>query len=167
MSKLYELTQTLNAAWQLIEDQAEDDGSFDSRLKSVLDAVQEEFDAKLQGCCQIVAEFDSSIEACEREAKRLRDRSGVLKGRIESLKSYMFDALKATQQTKVKTDLFTVSIRKNPGKVDITDQDVLPEKFVEIVVTSVPRKAALSAALKAGEVIPGAEFVQGERLHIQ
>ena len=125
MSKLYELTETLNAAWRLIEDQAEDDGSFDSRLKSVLDAVQEEFDAKLEGCCQIVTEFESNIEACEREAKRLRDRAGVLKDRIESLKGYMFDALKATQQTKVKTDLFTVSIRKNPGKVDITDQEVL------------------------------------------
>jgi hypothetical protein len=49
VSKLYEITHTLNAAWQLIEESADEDGSFDSRLKSVFDAVQEEFEDFVAG----------------------------------------------------------------------------------------------------------------------
>lgn len=167
MNKLYEITHTLNAAWQLIEESADEDGSFDSRLKSVFDAVQEEFDDKIDGCCRIVSDLIGRAAACKAEADRLNARSQALKARSESLKKYMLEAMQATQQTKVETDLFTVSIRKNPPSVLVSDASQIPGQFIQEKIEYVIQKGEISKALKAGEEVPGAELVQGERLEIK
>lgn len=167
MNRLYEITDTLNAAWQMIEEQAEEDGSFDARLKLILDAVQEEFNDKIDGCCRILAEFDRRNESCKAEMDRLKKRAQSITNRTESLKNYMLDAMRATGQSKVETDLFTVAIRKNPPKVEILDEDDIPERFIEIRTEEVVRKKEIVEALKAGEEVPGCSLVQGERLDIK
>jgi hypothetical protein len=66
----------------------------------------------------------------------------------------------------VEGRLHRFSLKKNPGRVVITDETLLPTEFVNYVAT--PNKTAIREALDAGREVPGAVFEDGNmRLEIK
>jgi hypothetical protein len=68
---------------------------------------------------------------------------------------------------EVKSSLFTIKLGKNPAKVSITDQALVPDKFVRTTLTIAPDKNAIKDALQAGEEVPGCELVRDTVLKVR
>ena len=166
MSNLYEITGDLLTLQSMLEDTVEDQVLLDT-----LEAVQGEYEIKLESYCKIIKNLEADIDALKNEAKRLTDKRKLLENNIDRLKKAMFDSMKATGTTKVKGQLFSVSIQKNGGKTPViiaegTTIDHLPDNLV--IVTETPALDAIRELLEAGKVVEGFTLGQrGESLRIK
>ena len=162
MSSLYEVTGNILALQELLESPLDDE----EVLKDTLEAVQGEYELKLESYCKVIKNLEADMEALKNEAKRLTDKRKVLENNIDRLKKAMFESMKATNTPKVKGQLFTVAIQKNGGVIPINydknDKNItanLPDQLVNIVET--PNLEAIRELLEAGKVVDG--FTLGER----
>ena len=70
--------------------------------------------------------------------------------------------LNAMGVPKAERALATVSLRPGTLSVRIVDEAEIPSQLMREKVTRAPDKAAIKAALEAGETIPGAELARGD-----
>lgn len=160
MSNIYGLTADLLALREMLEDENAD-------AKCIIDtmeAVQGEYEDKLNGYCCVIKEGLNESKFLRQEAERLTAKADVVDNNIERMKKAMFDSMKATGNTKVKTPLFTVSIQKNGGKIPIVkaeniDLNLLPEYMVKVEYKA--DMDEVRGALENGLKVPG--FTLGER----
>lgn len=157
--RLYEITGDLLTLQSMLEDSVEDEV-----LNDTLEAVQGDFDYKIEQYAKVIKNLEADTDALKNEAKRLTDKRKVLENNITRLKAAMFDAMKATGTSKVKGQLFTVAIQKNGGKVPVimaegTTTEHLPDQLVKVVES--PDLEAIREVLEAGKVVEG--FSLGER----
>ena len=162
MSSLYEVTGNILTLQELLESPLDDEDV----LKDTLEAVQGEYEAKIEAYCKVIKNIEADMEALKAEAKRLTDKRKTLENNVDRLKKAMFDSMKATNTPKVKGQLFTVAIQKNGGVIPINydknDKNItanLPDQLVNIVET--PNLEAIRELLEAGKVVVG--FTLGER----
>jgi len=161
VSSLYVVTGDLLALQEMLEESVED-----QLLTDTLEAVQGEYEFKLENYCKVIKNLEADITGIKAEEKRLADKRKVLENNIERLKKAMFDSMKATNTPKVKGQLFTVAIQRNGGVVPINydkkNKDItakLPDELVNIVES--PNLEAIRELLEAGKVVEG--FTLGER----
>lgn len=161
MANLYEITGDLLTLQEMLEDSVED-----QVLTDTLEAVQGEYEVKLEAYCKVIKNLEADIDALKNEADRLNTKRAVLSANIDRLKKAMFDSMKATNTPKVKGTLFTVAIQKNGGVAPINydkdNKDItlkLPDELV--VVTEKPNLDAIRELLVAGKTVEG--FSLGER----
>lgn len=160
MSSLYEVTGNILVLQELLENPMDDEDV----LISTLEAVQGEYEAKLEAYCKVIKNIEADMEALKVEAKRLTDKRKTLENNVDRLKRAMFDSMKATGTEKVKGQLFTVAIQKNGGKLpviwsDNVDLSKLPDELVKVAVT--PDLEAIREWLESGNAVEG--FILGER----
>lgn len=159
MSRLYELTTDLLTLQEMLEEAVDDQCLLDT-----LEAVQGEYEFKLEAYCKVIKNLEADMEALKNEAKRLTDKRKVLENNVERLKRAMFDSMKATGTEKVKGALFTVSVQRNGGKLpvimaDNVDLSKLPDELVKVVES--PDLEAIREWLETGNAVEG--FTLGER----
>lgn len=163
MASLYEVTGNMLALQELLEDEFDEE-----TIKDTLEAVQGEYEDKLESYCKIIKNLEADDTAIKNEIDRLSAKRKQLKKSVEYLKNNMFESMKATDTKKVKGQLFTVSIQKNGGKlpviVDVPTEE-LPDELVKVVES--PDLEAIAKLLENGES-PLAHFgVRGESLRIK
>ena len=160
--RLYEITGELLALQELLENPLDDEDV----LKDTLEAVQGEYEFKLESYCKVIKNLEADIVGIKAEVDRLSGKRKVLENNIDRLKKAMFDSMKATNTPKVKGQIFTVAIQKNGGVIPINydknDKNItanLPDQLVNILKT--PNLEAIRELLEAGKVVDG--FTLGER----
>lgn len=164
ISKLYELTTDLLTLQEMLESPMDDEDV----LADTLEAVQGEYELKLESYCKVIKNLEADMEALKAEAKRLTDKRKVLEANVDRLKKAMFDSMKATGTDKVKGSIFTVAIQKNGGKlpviVDVPTEE-LPDECVKVVES--PDLEAISKLLDAGKCVFAHYGERGESLRIK
>ena len=163
MSSLYEVTGNILVLQELLEEAVDDQCLLDT-----LEAVQGEYEIKLESCCKVIKNLEADVDALKNEAKRLTDKRKVLENNIERLKKSMFDSMKATNTDKVKGQLFTVAIQKNGGKLPVivdVDTSELPDELVKIVES--PDLEAIGKLLESGNCKYAHYGERGESLRIK
>lgn len=162
--KLYDLSESYANIQNLLDAEGTDQES----LKMALSVIETEIQAKAQNVAHIIRQMDADAEAIKAEEKRLADRKRAIENRIRWLKDYLKDQMEMTNTDKIKTATMTISIQNNPPSVSIVDDKAIPAKFLTIIPEQyVPDKKAISAAIKGGEDVPGAELTQGKSLRIR
>lgn len=168
MASIYELTgeflqfSDLAEQMELTDEQKE-------MLDDALNNLCEDIEIKLEGYSKVIRNFEADIEGIRNEEKRLASRRKVLENRISNMKEAMAYAMKLTNNTKVKGDLFTVSLQANPEAVVLDEQYIenIPEKYL---IPQEPKidKALLKEDLKAGVDLGGlAHLEQSKSIRIR
>lgn len=138
-------------------------------LKDVISDTEADYEAKIESYAMVIKNLSADIAALKEEADRLNSRRKTLEANIDSLKSRMFDSMKATNTPKIKGRLFTISIQANGGKIPvIVDVDTadLPDELVKI--EEKPDLDAISKFIAANPDTKLAHFGQrGESLRIK
>lgn len=167
MSNLYELTGDLLKLQEMLEDDVDPEA-----LADTLEAVQGEYEIKLENYCKVIKNLEADIVGIKAEVDRLTNKKKVLENNIDRLKKAMFDSMKATDTSKVKGNLFTVAIQKNGGKIPVivdVETQYLPDDYVKIVES--PDLEAIRKALEdeADNIIKGMAHLgeRGESLRIK
>lgn len=133
-------------------------------LKDTLESIDDELETKAENVAFVIKELEGQSLILEKETKRLAERKNTINNNVKRLKQSLFDAMVTANKQKIKTNLFTLDIRKNPSSVIVEDESKLLNYLVEQ-----PKKldkTRLSDDLKKGIEVPGAKIVQTERLQI-
>jgi hypothetical protein len=158
--KLYELTDAIR---RLTDEIAENGGEVTPEQKSFLAGLEAAAADKVEAICRLIDEKTTRATRAKKIAAA--EDKGVV-----WLKSYLRECLDKAEQTKVQTEVYTVSIRNSPVKVRFNgDPDQIPDEFARIIPAQreLNVKAVLAAA-KDGKEIPSAcVFTQGTHIVIQ
>ncbi|EAE7815255.1 siphovirus Gp157 family protein [Listeria monocytogenes] len=159
MSTLYSIQgkyqQLLNLAEQLDPE----------LLKDTLESIDDELETKAENVAFVIKELEGQSLVLETETKRLAERKNTINNNVKRLKQSLFDAMITAKKQKIKTNLFTLDIRKNPSSIIVEDESKLLNYLIEQ-----PKKidkTKLGDDLKKGIEVPGAKIIQTERLQIR
>lgn len=163
MSTLYELTDSYLKLLEYAEDN--DPTLFHDTLDSINDAIED----KAENYAKVDKELSKNQVALDEEIVRLKTRSEAIKKNRQRLKDSLMDSMKLTDKKTIKTNLFNISIRKNPVSVEITDEHKLPLYVMntETKTITMPDKKKIKESIEEGIEIPGAVLKQNERLEFK
>ena len=161
MAKLYELTEQYNNLLELMDNPDVPQELLDESLNSIND----ELDVKLENIAKVIKSMEVDVKGLKEEEKRLADRRKSLENKIQNLKDYAENAMRATGVKKVKGKVFTLNIQNNAPSVLIKDLERIPNEYFK--VKKEVDKTLLKEKLKEGQVIEGAELQQTESLRIR
>jgi len=102
----------------------------------------------------------AQARACKERIGQLAERQRRHEGRAEALQAAVHQAMRDLGLPRLRDPEFTAARREGSERAEISDIDLLPERFVR--TKREPDKAPLLAALKAGEAIPGAALARGD-----
>lgn len=165
---LYEITDEYMRLLELAEDPETDPEVFADTLEGLQGALED----KADGYGRVIRELEAYTAGLEAEIARLTAKKRTADNSITRMKESLKSAFFATGTAKLKTELFTFSIRKNPPKVVIDDPDRLPERFLlpqpPKVDTARLKTELKEAELPESEDLSGiAHLEQGESLIIR
>lgn len=113
--KLYELTEAFANVLEQIE--AGEDYS------DTLEAIETAIEDKAESIARIIKSLEAQAEAIKAEEKRLADRRKHFENEASRLKEYLKENMEKADKAKIKTPLFTISLRNGPAKAIIEDEE--------------------------------------------
>jgi hypothetical protein len=107
----------------------------------------------------------ADVEMFKAEADKFDEKAATAQKSVESLKKLLLDYMRATDQKKTETGLFTVS-RRSSKSCELTDETKIPEQYLIPQPAKINKKAIL-AELKEGKEIAGARLKENESIMIK
>lgn len=138
-------------------------------LKDTLEGESWDLTLKAQNYGFVIRNMEATAAAIKDAEKQMAER----RKRLEARTAYLVERLKTGMEIAGVTELscphFAIKVKKNPAAVDIFEPSLIPEKFMRQPEPppAAPDKAAIKAALQAGQDVPGALLANGTRLEIK
>lgn len=162
--KLYELAENYKEIATMME-QVEVGSEDFQMIQDTLEAIDGEFDVKVQNICALVKEYKYNVEMVKAEKKRLDEVARGYDNKAQWLESYLQEQLAKTGNLK-STMLYgphKLTYRKGVS-TEVTDMNVLPIEFIKTKVEA--DKTAIKKALQEGIAVTGARLVETTSLKI-
>lgn len=157
--RLYDLSNDYKQVLALIDDGQEG-------LEDTLEALNDAIEDKVENIGKVIKTVEAETAGLKAEEARLADRRKSLEANVKRLKEYAYQSMLDTGNKKIKGQLFTFSIQKNPPSLEVLDDAIIPKSFYTIP-QPVLDKTAIKEELKLGHEIPGVQLKQGESLRIK
>ncbi|WP_218048877.1 siphovirus Gp157 family protein [Curvivirga aplysinae] len=121
--------------------------------ESIQLAIQSEtnFEEAIQALVDEVDELDMLAVAANEKGDALKRRSGRLKVKSDTLKTVILQAMELADLSKVMGPTCTISTKRMPKKVIITEEADIPSTFFKAQPPKLDKKALLKA-LNEGDV---------------
>ncbi|WP_288638777.1 siphovirus Gp157 family protein [uncultured Lentilactobacillus sp.] len=161
MSTLYELTEQYTELLNAIE--TDDPKLLEDTIAST--GINEDLNKKFEGYGQVINQAKADMNEVFEEIKRLQTKKRTYDNNIKRLKQALIDSLAAVGKDRIKTPLFSFSI-KNTRAVDVTSIEDLPVDYL-VPQPSKPDKKAIKEAIESGQDVPGATIKFNESLAIR
>ena len=128
-----------------------------------LDALEVSRDEKILNCIYFLKNKQAEAEALKAEKQRFADRQKAAENQVARMKDYMAVCLNGDKwQSADKTHKITYR-RSEEVRADVSQ---ISDEFLRYKEPELD-KAKIKKALKAGEVIPGAELVEKLNMQVQ
>jgi DNA gyrase/topoisomerase IV subunit A len=142
------------------------EGELTPELEQALSLTQEEFQDKAISYGFIMKQFDNDASIIEAEINRLRALLNKADQRKELFKQRLSEAMQQFGVEKITTPLLKLSFRKSEA-VEITDGESIPAEYYDEKIVTTLSKTRIKEAIKAGEIVTGAELVVKQNLQIK
>lgn len=162
--RLYDLAQQYADILDFLEDDADNE-----QLQAMLDGLEGKIEEKIENTVKVMKSLDFNASCIDAEIKRLTSRKAALTNNISYLKTNIEQSMLTLGIDKVNGNFYTVSMQNNAPKINVIDEDVIPEDYYNIpLVEPQLDKRRLLEALKTGEYSgPGASIVQEKSLRVR
>ena len=166
MASIYDITGRALALCEMA-----DDGELEEEVfKDTLEAIEGEYDDKIESYCKVIKNIEGDVEAVAAEIKRLQDKKKAMEGNVDRMKRVMYESMKALGRSDAGGTILKAKIQKNGGKLplvmDEMDAEVLPEEFRRVKYEA--DGEAIRQALDAGRELNFAHYGErGESLRIK
>ena len=159
MSTLYELTDELAAAQrdlnEMLGNEVISAEEYDDSLAILLDQHK----VKTVGVIAYIKNLSAEAAMYKAEADKLTKRAKSAFKAVEFYNGYLLGQMIKTGQSESGDGVHTAKIKKGSKRCLITGD--VDDKWLVTKTTSMPDKAAIIRAIKAGETIEGAALVAG------
>jgi hypothetical protein len=136
-------------------------------INDTLDAIEGEFESKALAVAAFIGNLELEAAAVREVEERMTRRRKALEGRAESLREYLHFHMQRLNMQVVKSAEITVKIKRNPPRVVIDNEVLLPDDYKELELTLKVRKQLVQKALGEGRTVPGAHLEASTRLDIR
>ncbi|MCR8987901.1 siphovirus Gp157 family protein [Brevibacillus laterosporus] len=160
--RLYDLAGAYAEVAQIILD----DETPTEALVNTLQALEDAIENKADNIAKMVRNIAAEVDVIKLEEARLAERRRRLEKKQEGLKLHLKEKLEFAGLKKVQTPIFTISVKKNPGSVQVVNENEIPQMFW-VTPPPILDKKSMSERLKSGEEIPGVTLVKGTSLQIK
>jgi len=160
--KLYEIKQEYLKALENIE--INEDGEV-VKFEEI-QAISGAFDEKAEAIGCFIAEEESMVDAIAEKIKVFQERKKAHERKVESLKNYLSSEMLEANKLKIETPNIKLSFRKSTS-VNILDESLIPDWYKEEVTEIKIKKKEIGETLKAGQEVPGCEYVTKQNLQIK
>lgn len=159
MMNLYTLTGAALELQNLLEAGEIEEDVYQDTLENL------DIDKKIENICAVIRNLEAEALAFKEEKDRMASRQKTAENGIKRLKESLLNHLTVTNQNKVKSGLFSVSLGSSE-KVIVTDQKQIPSEFL------IPQEAKIDLAtikklLKNGEDIDGVTIESSNYIRIR
>jgi len=155
---LYEITSEFQTAMKTMEEME----LTPEEIKDNLAAIEGEFETKAIDSIKWLRTLDGNIATLDIEIKRMQEMKKAIQNRQASFKEYVSSNMQATGIDKIECPLFKITLRKPPLIATVTDESLLPPKYLVVKTVQSVDKRTLLADLKLGK-IEGALLSEGKR----
>jgi hypothetical protein len=126
-----------------------------------LESMELAFNEKALELVKYTKNIDSDIDQLKLMKKEIESKIKTLENKRDSFRDYVLHNMNQREITKISCPLFNISIRKPVDKIEIVDEEMIPDEFCSVeVVTKIDKKSLLKAAKDAP--IDGARIVKGK-----
>jgi hypothetical protein len=138
-------------------------------VNDTLEGLNYALEDKAINVAKFLRNMEITVNAIKAAELDMAKRRKALETRVDWLKGYLKSSMEATGINKIECPYFKLSIAKNPAALDIFDISTLPRTYVHSQTVTVEQidKAAIKAALSAGQAVTGARLLNGTRLVIK
>lgn len=157
MTQLYELASNFKIIEDLINNAENGTEEEKELLQKALDEIGLDIKEKAENITKFIFNLKADCEALENEEKRLKEKRLSKEKRIENLKAYIKNNMEFLNLQKIETSIANISIRKNPAKLEIINEALIPNIYFKVIREL--DNSAIKEALKNGSKIEGAELV--------
>lgn len=128
---LFTLTDEMAVIFEMI---AEKEGELDVQTALALDAVEKQFQGKVDAYARLISECEVRAEAIDREATAMKARASAMSKAADNLKARAMECLRRLGLKSIKGDVYTIRRQNNGGKLPLTvlneDLAAWPESFL-------------------------------------
>lgn len=165
MASLYELDRDLEQVISggFILDVETGEILFDS---SNLDALQAEYNDKLEACACYIKGLEADARAIRAEEKALAARRQMKEQKAARLREMVAGSMQGHDMKKFETARVALSFRR-ARNVIITDPEALPEGTYNDVTERKPDKTKISKMIRSGADVPGATLREYMSLQVK
>lgn len=160
-STLYDIT---NEFEKLLDNLLDHD---DSDLIKEIESIEGEFKSKSANVAKYIRNLEHLAAGIKEVENNQKNRRASIEKKIIKLKDYLRFNFERTNTEKIENDDIVIAMYKNPVKVNILDENKIPEKFFHLKEAKVLNKDKVKESLKNGEDIPGCELIQEKRITIK
>lgn len=122
---LYDITNEIIDLLDLLADPDAEKEDIDKSLK----LMQDQFETKFDGYMKALKNLEADEVVIKEEINRLKGRLESNKKSQENLKTAVMNSMIAIEKPKIKTALFSATVKKTNPSVVIVDEDEIPEEF--------------------------------------
>lgn len=131
-----------------------------------LQKLEDDFKNKADNIACYIKDLTTLNNAIKAEKAELDARYKANDAKINRLKCYLSQSLEMREMRNLETPRNKLSFRKSTSVV-ISDERIVPIKYIKTVVTEKVDKKAISDALKKGELIEGCYLLESNNLQIK
>ena len=156
---LYELTGNILKLQEMLEAGEINEKIYNDTLES-LDIGQ-----KVENICYVIRNLQADADKFKAEKDRIAAKQQTAENGVKRLKESLLNYLQVTNQSKVKSGIFSVGIGSTE-KVVVTDGSKIPQEFL---IEQQPKidLTGLKKALKKGEHIDGITIENNQHIRIR
>lgn len=126
-------------------------------MEEYLDELSQQESDKIDAFVSFLRQEQARANFMKQEAKRLSSSATCIDKKLERLKDYYRGVMQALGLKKVSGKVYSASVRATPVAF-IKNEQAIPNNFWKTKTETSLDKIAIRDALKAGDVVPGAEL---------
>lgn len=162
MSSIYELNKDYAELSAMLE-AAETPEEIEA-IQNTLEMLDLSIEEKIENTAKYMVNVESDIQGLKTEIDRLTKIKKAKENAVERLKNNIEYAMKQKGIEKLEVGTFKAGYRKSES-VEIINLDVIPADFTKVEIKA--DKTAIKKAIKAGEVVEGAEIKVNQNFYIK
>lgn len=168
--KLYEITAQYRQALAFLEQVDLTDLAPEEQqqlISDTLDEFEDKFQHKALAIGAFVANLELEADSLKIMETRIQQRRKANERKADWLRDYVHVNMQAMELLDIRDNQIRLAIRKNPPKVIVENDALLPDDYKESQVNILIRKSLIADALKNGQSVPGAYLQYGTCLQIK
>lgn len=137
-------------------------------VADTLESLAGDIETKAQSVAHMVRQLEANAAAVKQWAKEASERAKATEARAERLREYLSSNMQACGITRIEGPGVVLSWRKSHAVV-IDDEAQIPAAYMRTKPAPPPEpdKPAIAAAMKLGELVPGARIETRQSLQIK
>ena len=165
MNTLYDIA----AEYRQTADKLADLDLDEQTIADTLEGMSGALELKAQNVVMFARNLEATATAIKEAETAMAARRKAIENRAAGLRRYALSAMQVAGVQSIECPYFKLSVRKNPPAVEVFDAAQIPAQFMRTPEPPppAPDKKAITEAIKAGQEVPGARLVSGERLEVR